>query len=330
MMSKKNLKGIMSSPSRTLIAWVASLVFVVITFGLTAVCSYGMEGGRSANPGGADDWPDCLTPPPGGLYWLLYSGNFWSDRFNDGHGRRAVPKFSSNFTLAASRIGYMSKKKIFGADLGASVIIPFARVQAKIETPQGRQSETRTGLYDIVLGPYVLGWHGKNWHALQTLQIYVPTGSYDKDRLVNLSNNYWTIEPVFAFAYFGDNGFDATAKFKYDINTKNMDSRIITPSGPKDVNYLSGQALDIDYAIGQRFKNFRIGVTGNLYKQITDDEVDGDKIRNKSQSFSVGPAITYEYKYLFFELKFQKDFWVRNRPVMDKLWFKFAMPLAVF
>ncbi|MGD0228825.1 MAG: transporter [Syntrophorhabdales bacterium] len=284
--------------------------------------AYAIENGKTANPGGADDWLDCMAPPPGGIYGLAYTGYFWADRFNDSHGRPQVPIFHTNYELTAFRIGYMTKWKFLGADVGFNAIMPFARGYADVGIPAigYRNSQTKAGYGDTVLGPIILGWHGKNFHQVATIQIYTPTGMYDKNDLVNLGNNVWTFEPVYSFTYLGDKGFDVAAKCMYDINTKNQST-----------DYLSGQALTIDYSIGQRYKNFRFGVVGNFYKQLSQDQQFSVIYNNgnKAQSFSIGPAITMDYKFLFFELKYEKGLDVRNMPVLDKIYFKIAMPLAI-
>lgn len=44
---------------------------------------------------------------------------------------------------------------------------------------------------------------------------------------------------------------------------------------------------------------------------------------NKGRVLSVGPAIQYNYKNMFFNAKYQFDTNVKNRPEGQTFWFKF-------
>jgi hypothetical protein len=151
----------------------------------------------------------------------------------------------------------------------------------------------------------------------------MPTGNYDKKDLANISRNYWTFEPIFAFTYLSDGGFEVSSKFMYDINTENNDK-----------DYKSGQEFHFDYAVGYKVSNWNLGVAGYYYKQITDDEINGEKATFpaflgfdegfKGQTFAVGPAVKYNYKNMSFTLKYLWETAVEHRPEGSDLWFKFA------
>nr|WP_232230018.1 transporter [Polaromonas glacialis] len=50
------------------------------------------------------------------------------------------------------------------------------------------------------------------------MDVTAPTGSYDSNKLANLSRNYWNIEPVFAVTYVQPTGINADVKLMYDFN----------------------------------------------------------------------------------------------------------------
>ena len=52
-------------------------------------------------------------------------------------------------------------------------------------------SDNRWGLGDIIIDPFILGWHFPNFHVTTGLDIYLPTGTYDKNRQANAGRNYW-------------------------------------------------------------------------------------------------------------------------------------------
>ena len=112
-----------------------------------------------------------------------------------------------------------------------------------------------------------------------------------------------------------DGGFDVSAKFMYDFNTRN-----------DDTDYTSGQEFHVDYSIGKKFDNLSVGLGGYYYKQVTDDKQAGSKVGdgNKGQAFGIGPQIKYDYKNMSFLLKYQAETAVKNRPDGDKFWLKFV------
>ncbi len=272
---------------------------------------FATEGGGGAYPNGAEDFMAGAVPPPG-IYFLNYFTFYTADKFMDSSGKNAIPNFDLKVTANVFRFLYVSKTQIFGGNWGAHVLIPIVKVD--VELPIG--SQNKTGLGDIIVDPFILSWHFKNWHFVTGIDIYIPTGQFDKNRLANVGRNYWTFEPIFAFTYLSDSGFDVSCKFMYDFNTKN-----------RDTNYRSGQEFHFDYTIGKRFDNFNIGVGGYFYKQLTDDKVNGQKVAsdgNKGKAFAVGPQVKYDHKNMSFILKYQKEMEVKNKPEGDKFWFKFV------
>jgi hypothetical protein len=102
----------------------------------------------------------------------------------------------------------------------------------------------------------------------------------------------------------------------YDFNTKNSDS-----------GYLSGQEFHFDYTLGKKFGPLSVGVGGYYYKQITDDELNGEKVEPdgfKGQAIAAGPQIKYDWRNISLTLKYLTEFEVENRPEGNDLWFKFV------
>ncbi|MEN2985459.1 MAG: transporter [Thermodesulfovibrionaceae bacterium] len=250
--------------------------------------------------------------PPPGTYFLNYFTLYKSDKFNDRYGKSSIPNFELKVIANVFRFLHVTDKKIFGGNWAIHVLIPILNVNVSL--PIG--SKSRTGVGDIVVDPFILSWHLKNWHFATGIDIYIPTGDYDKRRLANTGRNYWTFEPIFAFSYLSDNGFDVSFKFMYDINTKNHDT-----------GYLSGQEFHFDYTVGKKFDKWTLGLGGYYYKQITNDKINGVKVApdgNKGQAFAIGPQIKFDYKNMNFTLKYQKEMEIKNRPEGDKFWFKFV------
>jgi hypothetical protein len=174
--------------------------------------------------------------------------------------------------------------------------------------------DSKAGLGDIIVDPFILSWHSKNWHAATGVDVYIPTGSYNKADLANVGRNYWTFEPIIAGTYVTDNGCEASVKMMYDINTRNNDTK-----------YQSGQEFHLDYTLAKKIDSFSLGLSGYYYQQITDDEANGVTVpNNKGRVVAFGPALKYDYKNMAFSLKYQFETAARNRPEGNNLWFKFV------
>jgi hypothetical protein len=296
----------------------ALLVAVCLSF-VTGTDVHATEGGGGAYPNGAEDFMSGAVPPPG-FYVINYFDYYSADKFANKDGNNGIPGFKLNVTADVLRFIHISDKQILGGLWGFHLFLPFMNVDVKTDTPLGNDS--KFGLGDIIIDPFILSWHGKNWHAATGLDIYIPTGSYNKNDLANVGRNYWTFEPIIAGTYMTDNGFEVSAKLMYDFNTRNDDASKLTPPGT--TNYLSGQEFHLDYTLAKKINDFSFGLSGYYYQQTTDDEANGVTVPdNKGRVVALGPALKYDYKNMSFSLKYQFETAAENRPEGDNLWFKF-------
>lgn len=284
---------------------------LILTASLTTispVSSPATESGGGAYPNGAEDFMAGALPPPG-TYFINYLNYYSADRFENA----ALTDFKINAVADVMRFVHVTDKKILGADWGVQLLVPVVYLDVHM---MGMQ-DNRWGLGDIIFNPIILGWHSKNLHVTTGLDIFAPTGDYDKTRLANPGRNYWTFEPVVGVSYLSDSGIEASGKFMYDFNTKN-----------NDIDYQSGQEFHVDYALGYHLgKQWVLGATGYCYQQTTGDEIKGIKVGTdgfKGRAWALGPAASYSYKKMNFTLKYQNEFAVQNKPEGDKYWFKFS------
>lgn len=302
------------------------MVFACITMvnvGASNVCA--TEGGGSVYPGGNEDFMMGALPPPG-FYSLNYFIYRDFDSLRDNSGDK-VGDFHGQGVGNAFRFVYVSKKKLLGGDICAHAVLPVLNVHGTLEMGPTRMTGTKTGLGDITINPFFLAWHWKNFHAAAGVDFNLPTGSYNENDFVNIGRHYWNIEPLVAFTYLSDKGFEASAKIMYNFNTVNSAT-----------HYTSGQELGIDYLVGLHCGPWAYGVNGYYYLQTTDDKYRGHKVRNyfpnwqgdgrdgygKGRLFSIGPAVQYSYKNMFFHLKYHWDTAVKNKPEGETLWFRFT------
>ena len=300
--------------------WALILLATVCLPFVAGTTAHATEGGGGAYPNGAEDFMSGAVPPPG-TYFINYFDYYSADKFADKDGNAKIPGFKLNVTADVLRFIHITDKQILGGFWGVHVFLPFMNVDVKTSTPLGNNS--KAGLGDIIVDPFILSWHGKNWHAATGIDIYIPTGSYDKNDLANVGRNYWTFEPIIAGTYITDNGFEASAKLMYDINTRNNDASKLT--APGTTTYHSGQEFHLDYAIAKKIDNFSFGLAGYVYQQVTDDEANGTTVNDsKGRVFAFGPALKYDYKNMTFSLKYQFETAAENRPEGNNLWFKFV------
>jgi hypothetical protein len=286
---------------------VTAALMMALAFGGPAGAT---ESGGGAYPNGAEDFMTGALPPPG-TYFLDYLTWYRATEFKDGEGNKLLPEFSVDAVVNVFRLVHVTPCEILGANWGMHAFFPI--VYLDVEFPGA--GDNRWGVGDVIIDPFILGWHSKNFHVTAGLDIYVPTGTYDKKHLANPGRNYWTFEPVVAATFRSDSGFEISGKFMYDFNLKNSDT-----------NYRSGQEFHFDYIVGYHLGNWALGAGGYVYRQTTDDEVDGVSVEPdgfQGRVYSIGPVLSYSFRNMSFTLKWQSEFKAENRPEGDKFWFKF-------
>ena len=283
---------------------------------MTQMDASATEFGGGAYPNGAECFMAGAIPPPG-TYFLNYFVYYTADKFKIKDGDD-FKDFDLKATADVLRLVHVTKHQVFGGFWGVQVFVPIVNVDVTMQpvSVAPKMSDNKFGLGDIIIDPFLLSWHSKNWHFATGLDIYIPTGAYDEKDLANPGRNYWTFEPVFGFTYISDSGFEVSSKFMYDFNTENDDTK-----------YRSGQEFHFDYLVGYKFNPWGIGLSGYYYKQITDDKKSGETAQPdgfKGQVFAIGPSIKYDYKNMTFNIKYQREMSVENKPEGDKFWFKFV------
>lgn len=275
--------------------------------------SFATEGGGGIYANGAEDFMAGALPPPG-TYFKNYLNYYHASEFKGNNGHDMIPDFELDVVADVFRFLHVTKYKVFGADWGMHVMIPVVYQDIALSG----EDDDRFGLGDIMLTPFLLGWHFKNLHIAAAVEVSIPVGTYDEKRLANAGRNYWTFEPVLAITYLSDSGFELSSKFMYDFNLEN-----------DDTDYKSGQEFHFDATIGYHInKQWAVGINGYYYCQTTEDELNGKKnaahTLGEGRVFAVGPAVNYAYKNMNFALKWQPEFEAENKPEGDKFWFNFV------
>lgn len=280
---------------------------------LLAGSAFATEGGGGAYPNGAEGLMTGAVPPPGNyvINYLLY---YHADELKGADGSTLPVDFELTAWANTLRYVHVTDQQVFGGFWAQHIFVPIVHQDVEVMG----MSDDKFGLGDIIVDPFVLAWHGDNWHAAVGLDIYVPIGAYDEMDIANLGRNYWTFEPVVAGTALLPGEIEASIKVMYDINLKN-----------EDTDYKSGDEFHFDYAVAKKVsKDWSVGVSGFYYTQTSEDESFGFEVADsKGSQLAYGPVVSFQKGKQTFILKWQIEDETENKPEGDRIWFKFIRPL---
>jgi hypothetical protein len=216
------------------------------------------EGGVSSWPMGIEIYGMGVLPPPG-TYGQLFVGNYMADTLRDNAGDK-VADIDLRVTTLVPRFVWVTEQQVLGGNLGFHALLPLNDIRLNIKNGP---HEHKRGLGDAHLGPVIGFHHSDKFHTAMGVDFVVPTGGeYDKNDLVNLGTNYYTVQAVYAMTYMDPTGFNADVRLMYDYNFENQDT-----------HYQSGRELHADYTLGWGLGNgWVLGIGGHAYKQVSDDQ----------------------------------------------------------
>ena len=300
-------------------------------FALLASLASAEEGGSGHYaPGATADFIDTLPGKPAFVF---------ADAFTYYHGDTTPPidlggntALNAHATLYADSIFalYETPLTFLGGNYAVGTVIPYVwlKVDANIKTigpVNPKQSDSTSGLGDIELLPFMLGWtNAMDMKYDVRLGIYTPTGAYEKGQLANAGRNYWTFEPALSFSWLSTKiGTEFTAFGGFDINTEN-----------DATHYQSGTSFHLDGTVAQHFPLFGgfagVGAEGFVYEQITADSGSGATLGSfEGHTYGVGPVASYAHKIgkvdFAGEVKWLQEVDVQKRLQGDYVWVKLGI-----
>ena len=312
-----------------------TLIIPVIIFVLPF---HAFAGGGQHYPNGAEAFLIGIAPPPG-FYVKDYNFFYTASRLKDDKGNTSTPAKDGagldHLTVYGNipRFIWITPLNFLGGFYGMHLFVPvlYQDIKLNAATPGGlaELKDTRGGLGDLIFSPFIWSWHAKNGllHMITALDVYIPTGEFNKNRLLNIGKNFWTFEPVFAATGFLPQlpNLSASIKLMYDFNTPNNDFLVGPSTAAKvgnpaitglETHLTPGQEFHLDYSVEYAItKSLRAGVTGYFYQQTTDDTTGfGDVKNDKGRVFAIGPGVWYTYKKWFAEAHVAFEMETRNRP----------------
>ena len=173
-----------------------------------------------------------------------------------------------------------------------------------------RKKESTFGLFDLVFTPIIASHHfSQTDHLAFSFTFWAPTGSFEKGRLVNLSQNTWTFIPGVAYTkILPEANIELTGIWQMEFDTEDPATR-----------YQNGILSDLEVLAIKRFKNgLGIGFVEGWIQQVNDDEGAPAALNGfLGRAFGIGPIVTYSTKlgksHLDFSARWIHDFDVSNR-----------------
>lgn len=302
---------------------IALLVALALT---VAPCGcWASEKGTGTHPNGLVDLLAGLLAPPGTLIFKNYF--FYWDA--------SARIFTNGIEVANDvkayadilQVVYATNARILGANYGFSLLIPFviANEHAKQSfgnmPPFFNQTSTVGGLGDMILTPAALHWHFGRFHLLTACSAYAPSGTYDKNRLLNIGKNRWSFEPDVGLTWLDqETGREASTFIGYTVNLENTAT-----------SYKSGDEFHAEFALAQHLpKGYVLGMAGYAFQQTTGDSGQGAILGPfRGRVFALGPLGGYHFKIdkeaIDLTAKYEFEFGDQNRLAGNVLWLTGAL-----
>ncbi len=266
---------------------VATILFVLIAIHPSAIAIEGVQGPYLK---GYRDFLTGVLPPPGVQFrhdLYIYSA---TERSTIPQGQLRVGIKAVSNILGATVV---TPYQILGGQYAFALRGAFSDLQADqtLVPPAPRPTVVRAGnldaLNDVVVTPAIIGWHAGSLHWNVSTSVWLPIGSYDKNRLVNTGRNVWAFSPQLGLTYFDPkSGWEISGAAIYVANFMNADT-----------NYRSGDIAHFDFAVGKMLSSqFKLGVVGYYAQQLTADSgssaILGDR---KLRITGIGPSATFTF-----------------------------------
>lgn len=200
-----------------------------------------------------------------------------------------------------------------------------ALVQAKVLAAGANQNLETSGVGDTELST-VWVRHADRLKVAAGVSLFVPTGSYDKNRGPNPGfGNFYTLRPGVAVTYnlnpkhsdeTWDSGVTIAGRVSYGMNTRN-----------KDTDYKSGNFIYSEGGIVKVRGDWAYGLNVFSIQQISDDTGSGATLGgNRYKTNGVGPFVSFKLpgKDAGFNLQYSDNFGGRNAIVAKSLQLRFV------
>jgi hypothetical protein len=310
------------------------------------------------------------TQPPEGLYYMNQfsyyhaSGSGFASTGPVKCGPRGGACLGANFEgsgsfdlfVDASIFTWTSPFKVFGANYGANLIVPFAIADASgsaslepvlslprdtLELPPAGNAggPTKGSIGDIYVEPVNLGWHFRQLDAIVSSGFFAPSGPYDANAKLNIGFGHWTgVFGLGAVAYADAERTWSLSIYSHYLLYASQIGRPYTLGDEVPLEWGAGKTFNVN---GDIVKQVTIGALGYAQWQVTNNSIDVnpatkfgapvvDQLGNtKSEIYAAGPGVNLLTRYGFYSLRWYEEFGAHAEPSGSQLMFSVALPIPV-
>lgn len=271
------------------------------------LCVLSLAGNVRAEQGGSGhyqsgefaDFSGTVPTAPGwvfGIYYLNYNdGNYGGNKELPLGGLLAAD-INVNYSAVVPMMMYAYPVDFFGGTLATAATMPFTMLRVKVGASydnnhvpiSGGTSQATSGLGDVQFMPLMAGWTKGDFKFDAIMNIWAPTGEYDKTQLANVGLGYWTFTPMVGVSWLSSKlGTEASVFAGVDFNTKNTDAQ-----------YQSGNIFHVDGTVAQHLPLLGgmagAGATAFWLRQISNDTGSSAKLGGfMANSYGIGPTVSY-------------------------------------
>ena len=263
----------------------------------------------------------AATLPPPGVYFRDDNFFRWED---DISSTRTFP-FVTNLKIHTSRyvnqprITWMTAWKIFGADYGMDLIVPFGYTRSDslfrlefngLPVAVRQFEDSRWGLGDIQIEPLLLSWHFKRFDFSFGYAVWAPSGDFDAFDL-NIGLGFWTHMLTAGGTWYIDENktWALSILNRYEINQEQRDTKATF-----------GQTVTVEWGLSKTiWKDIDVGAVGYWQQQVTEDEGTILISNELSHLLAVGPEISCHWPNigLTTSVRYLHDFESKDTPEGD-------------
>jgi hypothetical protein len=301
---------------------VSAIIFTLLVSWSSAKVAAGSEFGISTyRPGLMDLYSGYLAPPGTTLVKNFFLYQDASALAVTANGRVEASSHTVSYT-DATLVAYVTNLSVLGAYWAVGAIPMFRLSEQTLRVgPRGvevpRQASTLAGPGDFIFLPCLLGWNFGQFHVAGAFAFYAPTGSYDRQRIIDIGDNRWAIEPDVGLTWIDERTVRHASFFiGYTVNTENTAT-----------HYLSGQEFHTDFVLAQHLADgWMLGVAGYAFQQTTGDSGSGAIFGPfRGRVLALGPLIGKTLRIgelpVDFVFKYYFEFAAQNRSTGNELWF---------
>ncbi len=242
--------------------------------------------------------------PPPGLYTRNYMVFYSADTLAGADGENLPIGFNADVSAVVTRLIFITKHKILGADFGFDVTLPLVRTSLKIDAIS--LDETRTGFGDVIIEPAILSWHFNRADLATAVGVYLKTGNFAANHPASPGKDYTTTMFTLGGTVYLNNSRTTTISIltRYEIHGTD-NSTGISP----------GDDFHFEFGIGHTVGRFTdIGIAGYAGWQVSADSGPGPDVRDRIMALGPEISTVFPKAGLMFSFRVLKEFNAVDRP----------------